>query len=102
MSIEQEAAAPPRTSLGVGTVRVINEVIVADEHLPELLESLWWLGPEAIRIEAHRHLVVLDVACDDVDLAPGYCLRRLRKAALDLGIPLATGEPEVVLPSPVG
>ena len=80
----------------VGVTRVINEVIVADEQLPELMQALWWLGPDAIKLEAHRYLIVLDVACDDVALAPGYCQRRLRKAALDLSITLATGDQEVV------
>ena len=76
--------------------RVINEVIVADEQLPELIQSLWWLSPDSVKLETHRYVIVLEVACDDVSLAPGYCQRRLRKAAIDLGITLATGDTEVV------
>ena len=96
MSTRQETAGWPANSSTVSATRVINEVIVADEQVDELLESLWWLSPEAVKLEAHRYIVVLDVACDDVSLAPGYCQRRLRKAALDLGITLATGDQEVV------
>ena len=96
MSTEQEATTELANSSTVTVTRVINEVIVADEQLPDLLQSLWWLAPEAIELEAHRYLIVLDVACDDVSLAPGYCQRRLRKAAIDLGMTLATGDQEVV------
>lgn len=96
MSNEQEARPVSPNSFPVSVTRVINEVIVADEHLPKLIEALWWLAPDAIELEAHRYLVVLDVACDNVGLAPGYCQRRLRKAAIDLGITVATGDQEVV------
>lgn len=96
MSTEQETPAWSPNSSTVSATRVINEVIVADEQLDDLLRSVWWLGPEAIKLEAHRYLIVLDVACEDVSLAPGYCQRRLRKAAIDLGITLATGDQEIV------
>ena len=92
----KEWHASGTNSSNVSVTRVINEVIVADEQMPQLLESLWWLAPDAVKLEAHRYIVVLDVACDDVSLAPGYCQRRLRKAAIDLGITLATGDVEVV------
>ena len=92
----KERGTAGTNSSNVSVTRVINEVIVADEQMPQLLESLWWLAPDAVKLEAHRYILVLDVACDDVSLAPGYCQRRLRKAALDLGITLATGDVEVV------
>ena len=96
MTTVQEQAARVANSSTVSVLRVINEVIVADEQLDSLLESLWWLAPEAIKLEAHRYVITLDVACDDAALAPGYCQRRLRKAAIELGITLATGDQEVV------
>lgn len=96
MSGTQELTTPPPNSSTVTVTRVINEVIVADEQVDQLIQSLWWLAPESIKLEAHRYVVVLDVACDDISLAPGYCQRRLRKAAIDLGITLATGDQEIV------
>lgn len=88
--------AGPTNHLFVDTIRVLNEVIVADADLPALLDAVWWLAPEAIRLEDSRYLIVLEVACDDASLAPGYCRRRLHKAATDLGLPVATGDVEVV------
>lgn len=91
-----ERAPAPNVST-VSLIRVINEVIVGDEEqLDVLLESLAWLRPDAVKLEAHRYLVTLDVACDDAALAPGYCQRRIRKAAIELGIVMATGEQEIV------
>ena len=96
MSIEEETGPRSPNSSSVSITRVINEVIVADEQVDDLLYSLWWLAPEAVKLEAHRYVIVLDVACEDVSLAPGYCQRRLRKAAIELGITLATGDQEIV------
>lgn len=96
MSTVQERRPVSANSFTVSVTRVINEVIVANEHLPKLMDALWWLTPDAIELEAHRYLVVLDVACDNVALAPGYCQRRLRKAAIDLGVTVATGDQEIV------
>ena len=95
----QETRGPPQNHCDVTRTRVINEVIIADDYLPELVESLSWLAPDAVRLEDDRYLIVLDVPCEDARLAPAYCLRRLRKAAAELDIVLATGEPEVVLSS---
>lgn len=95
-------SAPGTNPSTVSLIRVINEVIVGnEEQLDALLESLAWLRPDAIKLEAHRYLVTLDVACDDTAIAPGYCQRRIRKAAIELGIVMATGEQEIVgVPAP--